>query len=74
MTEQGARIFDFGDAKRRKEQSTEPWVRKEQVAEFFDTSTRTVYRWVKKGCPVKRLPGGTLRFQLGPMKDWLDSR
>lgn len=69
-----AEVIDLGVARRRREQATEPWVRKERVAEFFDVSTRTVYRWVQEGAPVKRLRGGTLRFQLGPLKDWVESR
>jgi hypothetical protein len=67
-----AQVFDLGEARRRREQSTEQWVKKERVAEHFDVSTRTVYRWVRAGCPIKTLPGGSLRFQLGPLRDWLD--
>jgi hypothetical protein len=71
---QGDNVFDLAAHRRRREMSTEPWVKKERVADFFDVSTRTVYRWVHEGCPVKRLRGGTLRFQIGPLTDWLDSR
>lgn len=71
---EGARVIDFAAAKRRQEMSDEPWVKKERVAEHFDVSTRTVYRWVNAGCPVKRLRGGTLRFQIGPIADWLERR
>ena len=67
-------VIDFAAAKRRREQSTEPWVKKEDVAEHFSVSTRTVYRWVEAGCPIKRLRGGTLRFQIGPLSDWLDGQ
>lgn len=72
--QQQARVFDFAEARRRKEQSQEQWVKKDAVAGFFDVSTRTVYRWVTEGCPIKRLPGGGLRFQLGPVRDWLERR
>ena len=67
-------VIDFAAAKRRREESAEPWVKKERVAEHFDVSTRTVYRWVNDGCPVKRLRGGTLRFQIGPISRWLEGR
>lgn len=70
----GAVVFDFETARRRRDQSAEPWVKKEAVAGHFDVSTRTVYRWVADGCPVKRLRGGTLRFQIGPISDWLDQQ
>lgn len=69
-----AQVIDLSYARRRKEQNNEEWVRKERVADYFDVSTRTVYRWVRQGCPIRRLPGGTLRFQIGPLRDWLDSR
>lgn len=71
---EGARVIDLAAARRRREMSDEPWVKKERVASHFDVSTRTVYRWVNDGCPVKRLRGGTLRFQIGPIADWLESR
>lgn len=70
----GAEVYDLATARKRKAQGAEPWVKKERVAEFFDTSTRTVYRWVRAGCPVKILPGGTLRFQIGPLSDWLEAQ
>lgn len=71
---EGAQIIDFGAAKRRREASSEPWVKKEKVAAHFDVSTRTVYRWVEAGCPIKTLRGGTLRFQIGAISDWLDGQ
>ena len=71
-SEQQGVVLDFATAKRRREQSSEPWVKKEDVAKYFSVSTRTVYRWVEAGCPIKRLRGGTLRFQIGPLSDWLD--
>jgi phage terminase Nu1 subunit (DNA packaging protein) len=74
MNQQGAEVIDFAAAKRRREQSSEPWVKKERVAEHFDVSTRTVYRWVEAGCPIKRLRGGTLRFQIGVISDWLEQQ
>lgn len=71
--EREAEVIDLAAARRQRELSNEPWVKKEKVAEHFDVSTRTVYRWVVDGCPKKRLPGGTLRFQIGQMRSWLDS-
>lgn len=73
-SEQHGVVIDFAAARRRRGQSTEPWVKKEAVAGYFDVSTRTVYRWVEKGCPIKRLRGGTLRFQIGVISDWLDQQ
>lgn len=73
MPEQG-RVIDFAAAKRRRGMSTEPWIKKEELAAYFQVSTRTVYRWVNEGCPIRRLPGGSLRFQLGPVRDWIESR
>lgn len=72
MDEQGAVILDFERARRRRDLSAEPWVKKEKVAEHFDVSTRTVYRWVEAGCPIKRLRGGTLRFQIAAISMWLE--
>lgn len=69
---QAPNVIDFVEARRRRNASQEPWVRKEAVAEFFNVSTRTVYRWVNDGCPVKRLRGGTLRFQIGVIGEWLE--
>lgn len=74
MDEQGAVILDFERARRRRDLTTEPWVKKERVAEHFDISTRTVYRWVEAGCPIKRLRGGTLRFQIAAISAWLDEQ
>lgn len=65
-------VIELAEARRRRDQSNEPWVRKEVAAEFFDVKPRTIYRWVRRGCPAKRLPGGTLRFQLGPMREWVE--
>jgi phage terminase Nu1 subunit (DNA packaging protein) len=62
------------ELRRRREYASEPWLPKEAVAEHFSVSTSTVYRWVRAGCPIKRLRGGTLRFQLGPLAEWLDEQ
>lgn len=69
-----AQVIDLGEARRRRDLRTEAWVKKERVAEFFGVSTRTVYRWVREGCPVKRLRGGALRFQLGALAEWHGQR
>lgn len=71
-SEDGAVVLSFEAAQQRRAMASEPWVKKEAVAGHFSVSTRTVYRWVKAGCPVKRLRGGTLRFQLGPIGAWLE--
>lgn len=71
--QEGAVVLSFADAQRRRELLNEPWVKREAVAQHFSVSTRTVYRWVKDGCPVKRLRGGTMRFQIGAISEWLDA-
>lgn len=46
----------------------------EQVAEIFQVSVRTIYRWIDfDGCPVMR-PGGSLRFDLEAVRDWATAR
>lgn len=67
-------VIDFAAARRRRDLTTEPWVKKEAVAAHFDISTRTVYRWVDQGCPIKRLRGGTLRFQIRAIELWHEGR
>lgn len=69
-----AEVIDLGEARRRKQMHAEKMVRKERIASAFDVSTRTVYRWVEQGCPVKRLRGGALRFQLALVQDWHERR
>lgn len=73
-TEGGAQVLDFAQAKRRRDKKDEPWVKIDRLAEEIDYSSRSIYRFVIDGAPVKRLRGGTLRFQVGPFKEWLEQR
>jgi hypothetical protein len=69
---EGAKVYNFNAAKRERDYAGQPWLRKEVAAEHFGVSTRTLYRWVRQGTPVRLLPGGTMRFQIGPIEDWLN--
>jgi hypothetical protein len=69
-----AQVFDLDEHRRRRGLATEPWVKPTAAAAHFDCSVRTVYRWVQQGCPTKTLRGGRLRFQIGALKAWHESR
>lgn len=56
----------------------EPYKNKQQIAEFFGVSIRTVERWMASGCPVLRLGGEGLgkrpRFRLSDVSAWIDTQ
>lgn len=56
----------------------EPYKNKQQIAEHFGVSTRTVDRWILSGCPVLRLGGSGLgrtpRFRLSDVSAWIDTQ
>ena len=56
----------------------EPYKNKQQIAEFFGVSIRTVERWMTSGCPVLRLGGEGLgkrpRFRLSDVSAWIDTQ
>lgn len=73
-SDEGAQVLDLGAARRRREHRDEPWVKVDRLAEEIDYSARQIYRFVRAGAPVRQLRGGTLRFQVGPFKEWLEQR
>lgn len=44
----------------------------DDVAEHFGVSPRTVWRWLKRGCPHKRPGGGGPRFNLAEVNEWAE--
>ncbi len=44
-----------------------------ELADALGISTRTVDRWIAEGTgpPYVRLPGGTLRWRWGDVREWL---
>jgi phage terminase Nu1 subunit (DNA packaging protein) len=48
----------------------EPWVPKLQTASHYGVSTKTVERWVKRGCP-SRMIGNRRHFRLSAVDEFL---
>lgn len=74
MGESQENVIDFMAHRRRKGRLNEPWIDKHQIAQHFGVSPRTIYRWVRSGCPVHPLRGGALRFVLSEVVEWHDQR
>ncbi|ABD94174.1 unknown [Streptomyces phage mu1/6] len=48
-----------------------PLLQQQQVQAHYGVSDWTVNQWVRKGCPVVRLPNGHRRFDLAEVKAWM---
>jgi hypothetical protein len=48
----------------------EPWMSKASLARHFGVSTRTVERWVSRGC-ASRTIAGMRRFRLSDVEEFL---
>ena len=59
-------------ARRGRADGTEPWVRKDWLADHFAVSTRTIERWVRLGMPCRKF--GVVLFQVGACERWLDQQ
>lgn len=51
----------------------EPWLSKSTVARQYETSVRTIERWIFDGCP-SRLIGGMRRLRLSDVDGYLTDR
>jgi len=49
-----------------------PLLATDELMAHYGVSNWTVNDWLKKGCPVERLPGGRRRFNLAHVKAWLE--
>lgn len=47
-------------------------LRTREVAEYYSVQKLAVFSWVKRGCPVVRLPG-EFRFDPDAVAEWLRS-
>lgn len=48
-----------------------PLLGTEELRAIYGIGRTAVNEWVKKGCPVTRLPGGIRRFDLAAVQEWL---
>lgn len=51
--------------------SAPPLMKQKGIEDHFAVSDWTVNQWVRKGCPVERLPNGHRRFDLDSVKAWM---
>jgi predicted DNA-binding transcriptional regulator AlpA len=51
----------------------EPWLSKQQIADYFGRSTRWVELRVREGLPSKMI-GGRRGFKLSEVEAWIDGR
>lgn len=78
MSRQGSEVsgnvvdLEAARARRGAAGGTEPWVRKDWLAEWFSVSPRSIERWVKRGMPHKKY--GVILFQVGACERWLDEQ
>ena len=50
----------------------DPWLKKPQIAAYFDVSERTIERWTKNGMPCFRAnPGRVVRYRASECESWL---
>lgn len=47
-----------------------PLLKQQELREYYGVSDWTINKWVREGCPVERLRGGTRRFDLEAVKTW----
>lgn len=50
-----------------------PLLTTDELMAHYGVSNWTVNEWLKKGCPVERLPGGRRRFNQADVKAWLEA-
>lgn len=48
-----------------------PLLSQRELETYYGISDWTANKWVRDGCPVERLPGGSRRFNLTDVIDWL---
>lgn len=51
-----------------------PLLRPAEFREHYGISRWTENDWLKRGCPVRRLPSGHKRFDLTAVEAWLDEQ
>lgn len=51
-----------------------PLLTTDELRAHYRVSNWTVNEWRKKGCPLRRLPGGILRFDLALVDEWMESQ
>lgn len=57
--------------------TTEKFITKDSLCEFFSVSERTVWRWLREGCPCVRIGAGgrgDARFRASDVEAWLNNR
>lgn len=55
----------------------EKFITKSELCEFFSVSERTVFRWLREGCPCVRIGArgkGDARFRVSNVEVWLNNR
>lgn len=55
----------------------EKFITKSELCEFFTVSERTVFRWLREGCPCVRIGTGgkgDARFRVSNVEAWLNNR
>ncbi len=72
--ENEGRVLSFAARASERGLVLEPWVRKQQVAEHFGVSERTLERWRAEGMPCRRLSSTLIRYRLSECEEWLSAR
>lgn len=47
-----------------------PLLKQKELQDYYGVSDWTVNKWVREGCPVERLRGGSRRFDLDAVRAW----
>lgn len=67
----GAQVVDLA-VYRAARGAPEAWCRKQQVADHFGVSARTVERWQAQGCPFRKVSRALVLFRLSEVDRWLE--
>lgn len=70
MTDSG--IF-FKDKRMTNKNNQKHWLRISELSKHFSVSERTVFRWIKAGCPRLKIGKSGARFNPEDVEQWLAS-